>query len=73
MQLAVKAKLYIPSTIIISRKLLTAAIWADKNGLVSGRLACTPSETQNIKKIIEIKIQFKLECILTPKLEKRKK
>ena len=39
-------KLYIPSTINIRGKLIIPAIWADKNGLVSGRLACTSSETK---------------------------
>ena len=36
-----QAKLYIPSTVNIGKKVLTKAIWADENGLVSGRLACT--------------------------------
>ena len=40
--LAPLPKLYIPSTINIWRKLLT--IWADTNGLVSGRLACISSK-----------------------------
>ena len=30
----------------IWKKVLTKAIWADKNGLVSGRLACTSSKTE---------------------------
>ena len=33
-----KAKSYIPSTINIWKKVLTKAIWAEKNGLVTGRL-----------------------------------
>jgi hypothetical protein len=49
------AKLYIPSTIINSRKLLTKAIWQIKNGLVSFRLACTSIKLK-IKKIIAIEI-----------------
>ena len=36
-QFVVPPKLYIPSTINIWKKVLTKAIWADKNGLVSGR------------------------------------
>ena len=46
-----QAKLYIPSTINIWEKVLTKAIWADKNGLVSGRLACTSSKTRILDKI----------------------
>ena len=42
-------KLYIPSTINIRKKVLTKAIWADKNGLVFGRLACTSSKTEIFK------------------------
>ena len=44
------AKLYILSTISIWKKVLTKAIWADKNGLVSGRLACTSSKTEILNK-----------------------
>ena len=47
----VKPKLYIPSTINILKKVLTKAVWADKNGLVSGRLACTSSKTEILIKI----------------------
>ena len=39
-------KLYIPSTMNIKGKLLITAIWADKNGLVSGRLAFTSNKTK---------------------------
>ena len=39
-----QSKLYIPSTINIWKKLLSTAIWADKNGLVSGRIACISSK-----------------------------
>ena len=46
------AKLYIPSTINSWRKLLSTAIWVYKNGLVSGRLACSSSKTKNLKNII---------------------
>ena len=55
-------KLYIPRTISTWRKLLSTAIWADKNG----RVACTSSQTQNLKKyrnvdfIPESKIQFRI-------------
>ena len=67
MQLAVKAKLYIPSTINISRKLLSAAIWADKKltGFWQFSLynVCTSSKTL---KIIAIKIQYS-EYIFNPK------
>ena len=45
------SRLYIPSTIKIWKKVLTKAIWADKNGLVSGRLACTSSKTEILNKI----------------------
>ena len=34
-----RAKLYIPSTINICKKLLSAAVWADKNELVFDRIA----------------------------------
>ena len=44
------SKLYIPSTINIWKKVLTKDIWADKNGLVSGRLACTSIKTEMLKK-----------------------
>ena len=37
-------KLYIQSTINIWKKLLSTAIWANKNGLVSGRIACISSK-----------------------------
>ena len=37
---------YIPSTINTEKELLRRAIWADKNGLVSGRLAWTSSNPQ---------------------------
>ena len=40
------AKIYIPSTINNWKNLLTKAIWADKKGLVSDRLACTSSKTE---------------------------
>ena len=43
-------KLYIPSTINIWKKVLTKAIWEDKNGLVSGRLARTSSKTEILHK-----------------------
>ena len=39
-----ETKLYIPSTINIWKKLLSTAIWADKNGLISGRIACISSK-----------------------------
>ena len=45
------AKLDIPSTINICKKVLMKAIWADKKGLVSGRLACTSSKTERLNKI----------------------
>ena len=56
---------YIPSTINISRNLLSTTIWAENNRLISGRLPCISSKTL---KIIAIKIlilffQFSLECI----------
>ena len=44
-------KLYIPSTINIRKKVLTKAIWADKNGLVFGRLTCSSSKTEILNKI----------------------
>ena len=37
-------KSYILSTINIWKKLLSTAIWTDKNGLVSGRIACISSK-----------------------------
>ena len=43
--------IYIPSTINIWKKVFTKAIWADKKGLVSGRLACTSSKTEILIKI----------------------
>ena len=49
-------KLYIPRTINTWRKLLSTAIWADKNG----RVACTSSQTQNLDFIPESKIQFRI-------------
>ena len=38
------SKLYIPSTINIWKKGLSTAIWVDRNGLVSGRIACISSK-----------------------------
>ena len=53
------------------KKVLTKAIWADKNGLVSGRLACTSSKTEIFNKIrIQILIlnfQVNLECFISQK------
>ena len=49
--LGIQAKLYIPSTINIWKKVLTKAIWADKNGLVSDRLACASTKTEILNKI----------------------
>ena len=46
-----ESKLYIPSTINIWKKVLTKAIWAVKNGLVSGRLACTSTKSEIRNKI----------------------
>ena len=46
-----ESKLYIPSTINIWKKMLTKAIWAVENGLVSGRLACTSTKTEIGNKI----------------------
>ena len=43
-RMAVKS--YIPSTINVRGKLLIPVIWADKNGLVFGKLACTSSTRQ---------------------------
>ena len=43
-------KVYIPRTTNIWKKVLTKAIWADKNGLVSGRLAQTSSKTEILHK-----------------------
>ena len=45
-RMAVKS--YIPSTINVRGKLLIPVIWADKNGLVFGKLACT-SSTRSIR------------------------
>ena len=41
----------IPSTINIWKKLLSTAIWADKNRLVSGRIACISSKIQRSETI----------------------
>jgi hypothetical protein len=38
------------------KKVLTKAIWADKNELVSGRLACTSSKTEILLNKIRISI-----------------
>ena len=52
---SIAAKLYIPSTINIIRKVLTGApkpFEQKKNGLVSGRLACISSKTKILNRII---------------------
>ena len=58
-------------TINISKKVLNKAIWADKNGLVSGRLACTSSKTEILNKIemwiLNLNFQVNLECFFTQK------
>ena len=46
-----KAKLYIPSTIKIRKKLFDTAIWAEKNGLVTGRIACISSKNLRFETI----------------------
>ena len=43
------AKLYITSTINIWKKLLSTAIWADKNGLVSGKIVVFQVKTWDLK------------------------
>ena len=45
------AKLYIPSTINIWKKVLTKSIWAEKNWLASDRVAFTSSKTEILNKI----------------------
>ena len=45
------AKLCIPSTINIWKKVLTKDVWDDQKWAVSGRLACTSSQTEILNKI----------------------
>ena len=40
------------------KKILRTVIWADKNGLVSDRLACTSRKTWNVKTFESIRYQF---------------
>ena len=47
----IATKVIIPCTINIWKMVLTKVIWADKKGLVSGRLACTSSKTEILYKI----------------------
>ena len=47
------SKLYIPSTINIWKKLLSTAIWADKNGVVFGRIAWISNKNQKFEKIYQ--------------------
>ena len=54
------SKLYIPSAINIWKKVLTKAIGADKNVLVSGRLACTSSKTEILNRFYWISSCFRM-------------
>ena len=69
-------KLYIPSAINIWKKLPTNVIWADKKGLVSGRLAWTSSKTEMSSKIrieiLTLNFQVNLDCFFTQKTWKVK-
>jgi len=46
-----KDKVTLPKYYKHLKKVLTKAIWTDKNGLVSGKLACTSSKTEILNKI----------------------
>ena len=63
--------LYVPNTINIWKKVLTKAICAEKNGPVSGRLACTSSMTEILNKIgiliLILNFQVNLEYFVTQK------
>ena len=69
-------KLYIPSAINIWKKLLSRAIWADKNGQVSGRIACMFRKTWDLKQcsnlVLFILNLFNLKCIFIQKTWKVK-
>ena len=72
-----QTKVYIPSAINIWKKMLTKAILADKNGLISGRLACTSTKTEIFLKMrihIDFNPEFQvdLECFSTKKTWKVK-
>ena len=45
-------KLYIPSIINTEKKLIRRDFGPIENGLVSGRLACTSSDPQNLRVIL---------------------
>ena len=67
-----QTKVYIPSAINIWKKMLTKAILADKNGLISGRLACTSTKTEIFLKMrihIDFNPEFQvdLECFFNQK------
>ena len=51
MKFFLSTKWYIPSAINIWKKVLTQAIWGEKNCLVSGTLACTSSKSEVLNKI----------------------
>ena len=58
-----EAKLYIPSTTNNWKKLLSTAIWADKNGLVFGRIACNSSnnlKSERTSSFYFYSIQFRM-------------
>ena len=53
-----QVKLYIPSTINIWKKLLSTAIWADKNGLVSDNSLYFKYQTWDLKQYSNLVIFF---------------